>query len=137
MVKCEKFKLQNGLSASIVGLEDPSAMRIIKAFRDLHFVNYPAYLREWLVLTIWVGSEKVHLVCHFPRRNARTNALIIKQRLIHKYWEIVRDASFIVYKNTLYAVNEANSAVFEYVLQHKVSPKIAILIVPDQANLKM
>jgi len=92
-------------------------------------------LEEWLVLTIQIGSEKVHVLYHYPRGNARTGyALIVKQRLMHKYWKVLRDASFLVYKDTIYDVNEATFAAFEYAIQNEVSPTIAILATQQSAN---
>jgi hypothetical protein len=136
--KPASFKLQNGLSASMAGFEDASVARVAHACRSLNFVRYPSCRQEWLVLTVQIGSEKIHLLYQLSGVDARrTYTLILKQRLMHKYWKILRDASFIVYNDALYAVNEATFTAFEYAIKNKVSPKIAILITPQLMPLSI
>jgi len=132
------FKLRNGISALIVGLEDASAAHVVESCWNLDFVKYPSCLREWFVLTVRIGPEKVHLLYRFPGggdgNGRRGYALSVKQKMMRKRWEILRDASFAVYKGVAYDVNEAAFAAFEYAILNKVSPTIAILATQQPAN---
>jgi len=125
----KRFVLPNDLSASIVGLEDQSAMAVAALCNHLVCISHPDDLTDYAVLTIIVHGSPIHFIYKsWGWRSRKDDVFNLLSALRQGQFEVLEKACIIVCSNTLHENETCMTTVFRYAVQYNVTPQIAALI---------
>jgi len=131
----KRVVLPNGLSASIVGLEDQSVADVAALCNHVVYISHPNDLTNYAVLTIIVHDCPIHFIYRgWGWGSRKTYVFNLLSILRQGQFEVLEKACIIVCSNTLHENEACMATIFRYAVQHNVSPQIATLIAQKTTN---
>jgi hypothetical protein len=132
------IKMPNGLTAHILGLEDPLMKTVAAACLRKDPLFAVLCLNWFVVATVELLGENVHLVYYAETasNDMRGRGRWVRTALKRGYWGILDKARYTAYRKAAYGSEDTTASLIHHAIISRITPSTCALVNPTARGEK-